>query len=129
MAFWFFMLISDLIIPLMMIFFGRSYRKDPPAAINYYEGYRTKRSKKSAESWVYAHRYWGRLSQIVAAAALPLSVIPLLFVMGKDEGTVGTLGGAVCFVQIVVVLFVPIIATERALKRNFDNDGKPLEEK
>ena len=129
MAFWFFMLASDLLIPLLMIFFGRSYRKTPPAAINDYEGYRTKRSKKSAESWVYAHRYWGRLSEIIAAAVLPLSAVPLLFVIGRDEGTVGTLGGAVCFVQIAVVLFAPIIATERALKRNFDDDGKPLKEK
>lgn len=128
MAFWVFMLAADLIMPLFMIFFGRSYRKAPPAAINDYEGYRTKRSKKSSESWVYAHKYWGRLSEIIGILMLPLSAVPFLFVIGSDADTVGTLGGVVCFVQIIL-LFVPIMATERALKKNFDKDGKLLREK
>lgn len=128
MVFWVFMLIADLIMPLFLIFFGRSYRKAPPAAINDYEGYRTKRSKKSLESWVYAHKYWGRLSEVIGIIILPLSAVPFLFVMGKDADTVGIVGGAVCFVQIIL-LFVPIMATERALKRNFDMDGMPLKEK
>lgn len=128
MVIWLFILIADLIMPLFLIFFGRSYRKAPPAAINDYEGYRTKRSKKSLESWVYAHKYWGKLSEVIGIIILPLSAVPFLFVMEKDADTVGIVGGAVCFVQIVM-LFVPIAATERALKRNFDTDGKPLKEK
>lgn len=128
MAFWTFMLAADLVMPLFMIFFGRSYRKSPPAAINSYEGYRTKRSMKSNESWFFAHKYWGRLSEIIGIIILPLSAVPFLFVIGYDADTVGTVGGIVCLVQIVV-LFVPIFATEGALKRNFDTDGMPLKEK
>lgn len=129
MVFWTFMLAADLVMPLFMIFFGRSYRKSPPAAINDYEGYRTKRSKKSSESWVFAHKYWGRLSEVIGIIILPLSAVPFLFVIGSDVGTVGTVGGVVCFVQIIILLFVPIMATEQALKRNFDMDGMPLKEK
>lgn len=128
MAFWIFMLVSDLIMPLFMIFFGRSYRKAPPA-INDYEGYRTKRSKKSAQSWVYAHKYWGRLSEAAGIITLPLSAAPFMFVIGRDEETVGILGGAVCAAQIIFLLLIPIMATERALKRNFDAEGKPVTEK
>lgn len=123
MLMWLFLIVCDLMIPIMMIFFGISYKKHPPAAINDYEGYRTRRSKKSIESWNYAHKYWGRLSSVLGALMLPLSILPFLFVIGMNTDIVAFVGGAVCFVQIIM-LFVPLIATESALKRNFDDDGK-----
>ena len=41
---------------------------------------------------------------------------------GKSVGTVGTVGGIVCGVQLAV-LIGSIFPTERALRKNFDKEG------
>ena len=53
---------------------------------------------------------------------MPLSVIPMLFVLGKDKDTVGNLGAAISMLQLVF-LIAPIFPTERALKKTFDKKG------
>ena len=53
---------------------------------------------------------------------MPLSVIPMWFVLGKDKDTVGNLGAAISMLQ-VVFLIVPIFPTERALNKTFDKKG------
>lgn len=53
---------------------------------------------------------------------LPLSVVALLPFWGQGEDAVGMAGAVICCVQIVPLLGV-IAVTERALKRNFDDDG------
>ena len=47
----------------------------------------------------------------------------MLFVLGKDQNTVGTVGGACCFIQLVPLIGA-IFPTERALKREFDEEGR-----
>jgi len=46
----------------------------------------------------------------------------MLYCMGGTEDEVGLCGGIVCLIQ-TIVMCVPIIMTERALKRNFHKDG------
>ena len=48
-GFWIFMLLTDLLIPLLMIGLGRLFMKRPPKRINGIYGYRTKRSMKTQE--------------------------------------------------------------------------------
>ena len=93
MVFWLFMLAMDLLIPLAMIVIGRRFARKPPEKINEAFGYRTIRSMRSAESWDFAHRHFGRLWFLVGLVLLPLSAIPLLFVLQGDASTVGTVGG------------------------------------
>lgn len=118
MGFWIFMLIMDVMIPLMMIAFGRLFLKHPPKEINAVFGYRTSRSMKNKDTWEFAHRYCGKLWFRCGLVLLPLSAAGLLPAMGKEEGATGIAGSIVCTVQILV-LIGSIYPVEKALKKKF----------
>lgn len=122
MAFWAFMLIMDLLIPLAMIYFGHRFEKNPPKEINAASGYRTTMSMKNQETWKFAHRYFGKLWKVCGWIALPISIAVMLSVFGKDIIYVGITGGIVCSVQIVVMICTMIL-TEIALRKNFNKNG------
>ncbi len=121
-AFWIFVLAMDLLIPGVMIGFGKSFMKNPPREINPGFGYRTPRSSKNQDTWDFAQKYMGKLWHRAGRVLLPPSLVPLLFVLGRDVGLVGAVGMAVCGAQLVVMLG-SILVVERALKKNFDKDG------
>ena len=72
--FWIYMLVCSLLIPLIILGAGALLAKHPPKQINWAYGYRTRRSTKNKETWlfaqVYAGRLWMRLSWPMLAAAL-----------------------------------------------------------
>ena len=126
MNFWIFMFIMNLLIPLTMIIFGYIYDKRPPKKPKSkfaYAGYRTKMSMINIETWEYAHRFFGKLWFRFGIVLGVTSIIVLLFVIGKDKDTIGFVGMIVCYVQIVVMI-LPAIPTEMALRKNFDKNGK-----
>ena len=51
MGFWLFCTASSLLIPLVMLFFGRRFLTKPPKSINSLYGYRTARSMKNQQTW------------------------------------------------------------------------------
>ena len=55
MGFWIFMLITDLLIPVIMTVFGWYFIKQAPKNINYLFGYRTEMSMKNEDTWKFAH--------------------------------------------------------------------------
>lgn len=116
------MLAMDLLIPLIMTGFGWYFSARAPRKINPVFGYRTAMSMKNQDTWEFAHRHSGRIWKICGLILLPVTVVPMLFVIGGDEGTVGTVGGIVCGVQLAV-LIGSIFPTERALRKNFDKEG------
>jgi len=122
MGFWIFMLIMDLLIPFTMVGFGKYFIKKAPKEINAVFGYRTPMSMKNKETWEFAHHYCGKVWLIMGYIILILSVISMLFVIGKDENIVGTSGGILCGIQ-VVLLVISIFPTEIALRNNFDKNG------
>lgn len=122
MGFWIFMMLMDLLIPVIMIAFGKYFIKNAPKEINSLFGYRTAMSMKNKDTWEFAHKYIGKLWYILGLIFLPISIIPLLFVIGRDENIVGTIGCIICFIQLFP-LICSIFPTERALKRKFDDDG------
>lgn len=122
MGFRIFMLVMVLLIPLMMIGFGRLFLKKAPGTINAVFGYRTSMSMKNKDTWEFAHKYCGRLWFYGGLALVPLSVIPLLFVFHKGADVVGNVGAVIEIVQLVP-LIGSIIPTEMALRKNFDRDG------
>lgn len=122
MGFWGFMFIMDLFIPITMIVFGKLSLNYTPKEINRLIGYRTKMSMKNKDTWVFAHKYCGKLWYVCGLILLPVSAVAMLFVIGKNENIVGITGGIVCAIQIILMI-VAIILTEIALKRNFDKYG------
>lgn len=121
-GFWVFMLLMVLIVPVSMVGFGRLMLVNPPREINSLFGYRTAMSMKNQDTWEFAHKYCGRLWFRCGLVLLPLSVIPLLFVLDKDITTVSVAGLIVMFLQLIPMLGT-ISLTEAALRRTFDKDG------
>lgn len=122
MGLWIFMLIVNLILPITMILLGRYYSCKAPKNINWVYGYRTPMSTKNKETWEFAHKYFGNLLYKFGIILLPASIIAMLFVLGKSEHIIGIVGEIICGVQVVMMVIV-VHPTERALKKNFDNDG------
>ena len=122
LGFWIFMLIVDLIVPLTMIVFGELFMVKTPKNINVLFGYRTTLSMKNMVTWKFAHKYCGKLMFWIGIIILPLSVIPLIFVIDKKINTIAIVGIVICIIQIIT-LIIPIFATQIALKKTFDQDG------
>ena len=121
-----FVLAMDLLIPGVMIGFGKEFQKNPPAEINPGYGYRTAMSSKNQDTWDFAQRCMGKVWYQAGRWLLLPSVLPLLLVLGQDVGTVGAAGLAVIGVQLVVMLG-SIGVTEHALRKTFDKNGKKIE--
>ena len=122
MRFWIFMLAMGLLFPVVMILFGTMFMKSAPKKINYIFGYRTDMSMKNRDTWEFAHKYIGKLWFRFGLLLFPITVIPMLFVIGNSENVVATVGLIVGFVN-TVTLIVPIFFTENALNKAFDKDG------
>lgn len=122
MGFWIFMMIINLILPITMILLGRYYSRKAPKNINWVYGYRTPMSTKNKETWEFAHKYFGKLWYKFGIILLPVSIVAMLFVLGKSENIIGIVGEIICGVQVVLMVLV-ILPIEHALKKNFDTDG------
>ena len=122
-GFWIFMLIMVLLIPITMIVFGRLFSNKAPKDINYTFGYRTKRSMMNMETWKFAHEYFGKLWFICGLILLPISVVVMVLVFGKETNTVGAVGGILTIVQMISMVGA-IIPTENVLKNSFDRFGR-----
>ena len=86
------MLVMVVLIPLVMIIFGAIFLNRSPKKINFFFGYRTALSMKNKDTWDYAHKLIGKIWLILGAITLIISIIPMLFVIGKDDNLIGILG-------------------------------------
>ena len=76
-----------------------------------------------------AQRRWYPIAFAIASLILlPLSVLPMLFVINRSTETIGMTGMIAVFAQLVPMLCV-IIPTEHALRKNFDKNGNRKEPK
>lgn len=123
MAFWIFMMIMNLLVPLVMLVFGSYFRKHAPKKINGLYGYRTTMSMKNQDTWVFAHHYCGGIWRKIGAMLFVVTAIGMLLVLGKSEDEVGIVGLIICVIQLAM-LIGSIVPTERALHRTFDKEGK-----
>lgn len=122
LGFWIFMLTMNLLVPLNMVFFGKLLMHNIPKEINVGFGYRTKMSMKNKDTWQFAHRHCGKLWVRIGLVMLPLTILVMVFLLGKDVDTIGWAGGALTIIQLLVMI-VSIFPTQRAIKKTFDNDG------
>ena len=122
-GFWVFMLIMCLLTPAMMIGFGKYFMKGGAKQINGVFGYRTTRSMKNQETWRFAHQYSGKIWHRSGLFLLPVSIVVMLFVYGKNVDMTGIAGLIIVIAQMIVMICA-IPFTEAALKRNFDDLGR-----
>ncbi len=120
------MLLSVLLIPVIMLFFGTVFSKTAPKEINYIFGYRTARSMKNEDTWKFAHTLLGKIWTRCGLVMLVFSVVSMLFVFGKSRDITGNIGLVITFAQLLLLLLT-IVPVEKALKENFDKDGNRKE--
>ena len=108
MKFWIFMLIMDLLLPFTMIGFGRYFMKKAPKEINSVFGYRTSMSMKNKDTWEFAHKYCGKVWYVCGMVMLPITVIFMLLVIGKNEDCVSKWesAGAVPDLQRILQMYL-----------------------
>ena len=121
-GYYIYMLLTSLLIPVIMLVFGWIFHRQAPKKINVWYGYRSARSMKNEDTWVFAHQHIGRTWMLVGAVLLVISVIPMIAVYGKDDDTVSVVSLVLLFVQMLPMI-MSLIPTERALKRTFDENG------
>ena len=121
-GFYIYMLLTSLLIPVIMLVFGWIFLRRAPKKINVWYGYRSARSMKNEDTWVFAHQHIGRTWMLVGAVLLVISVIPMIAVYGKDDDTVSVVSLVLLFVQMFPMI-MSLIPTERALKKTFDENG------
>lgn len=114
-------LCDQLIIPIMILC-GYLMKNHAPKEINSSCGYRSKRSMKNMDTWVFANQYCGRLWIRLGLGMLVPSVLIHIPFLHSSEGVLAALCVIVESVQIGVMLG-SIYFVEKALKKNFDDHG------
>ena len=122
MWFWWFMLLTDMLVPIIMIVAGRLMWRRCPKTINGLYGYRTSRSMKNTDTWRYAHDYAGRLWWTIGWIILVPTILAHVPFYSSNEDTIGLVGLIVCTIHIVI-LIASTLPVEAALKRTFNDDG------
>lgn len=128
MGFWFYMLAMAMLLPITMMIFGGLFRKRAPRNINYWHGYRTRRSMLTRHTWEFAHKYCGTIWLWTGICWSVIALAAMFLTRGQDVKTVGYVGAALC-VPPLLAMFAAVIATEQALKKNFTPMGYPLRKK
>lgn len=117
-----FLIVCNLLIPLLMFVFGRIFERHAPGRVNGVYGYRTARSMKNQETWDFAHQCCGRIWQKAGSIMGLISVTASVFVLTLGESEASYVCIALIALQ-TVVLIVSIYPVERALKEKFDENG------
>ncbi len=122
---WWMMTALGLLIPILMIGFGNMMRKHCPEEININFGYRTKRSMQNIDTWKFAHSYCGKLWWKIGWSMLSVTVFLQILMLKAPMESVSIDSLILMFAQAAVMLLT-IIPTERALKKNFGDNGNSL---
>ncbi len=123
--FWLAVTLLVLLIPLMLIIFGIVFLRTSFIGINAFFGYRTRRSRRSKETWRYAHSKLGKIWLILGCIIFPIYLIVMLFLINQGDSVVGLVGGILILLSVIPVA-IPIIPVERGLKKHFDIFGKRI---
>ena len=122
MNFWWFILISDLLIPVIMALAGLVMWKYCPKKINWWFGYRTALSMKNMDTWRFAHEYCGKLWWKIGLISLIIVALIHLPFYHRSEDAISAVSLIVVVAELATVI-IPIFSTEKALKKTFNDDG------
>ena len=119
---WILSFLSAQVIPVTVLAAGYYYKNRVPKTMK--TGYRTARSTRSRETWVFAHRMLGRLWRPLGWVLLTVSFFGMfaVLIINKDALEKAT---SVLAIAQAVVMVGSLIPVERALKQNFDENGYP----
>lgn len=80
-------------------------------------------SMKNGNTWGFAHHYYRKLWWQLSWGVLAFTTILMVTALGEGNDTTFICAGTMSAVQIIFLL-LPIYFVEKALRRNFDRDGK-----
>lgn len=120
-----FIFVCSTFMPVLMIVFGFILWKHHPEKINYFFGFRTSRSMLSLDTWKFANEYGGKLWFIWGWIALVPTVFVFLPFFKTMEGEASLIPILVIVLQAVIMM-ASVIPVNIALKKKFDDEGKPL---
>lgn len=118
------LLLTDLILPIMMIGCGMYFSKLKPKLDEGGFGFRTERSTKNRMTWKYAHKCCGRLWVKYGWASLMMTVgilVPTI-AMGASLSKFSMMSAMMMCVSGAMLL-LGFLQTERALSNQFDEEG------
>ncbi len=118
-----FLFLITLLVPLIITIAGWFMHKHPPREVNWIIGYRTMRSMKSKEAWMFSQKKMGILWEKAGAVTLIVSAavqVPFLFFSVETMSIVSLV---LMFVQLAVLL-ASVFPVERALKKEFPDTKK-----
>lgn len=124
MWYWIYIFVVSSLIPIMLIGFGTLFIHKPPKKINSFVGYRTRMSQKNNETWIFAHKYCGKLWQTIGMWSLPIVFAVMLFLKDSSDKTLSIVGTVMCSIELIPMVF-SVALTEFALRKHFYNDGSP----
>lgn len=116
------MLTANAVISFVVLFFGYRFKNNPPKEINRFHGYRTRRSMKNMDTWIFAHHFCGGLWSKLGKFTLPISLLVVAASYVGGENAILAAGLIAMAAQIVVVI-ISIFKVENALKETFDEEG------
>ena len=122
MTIWIFSFLSAQLIPVIILASGYYYKNHVPKTMK--SGYRTARSTRSRETWVFAHRMLGRLWRPLGWVLLTVSFFGMFAVLIINKDALEKATSVLTVVQAVAMVG-SLIPVERALKQSFDENGYP----
>jgi len=125
---WIVMFLSNLLIPVLMLVFGLWFYRKPPKKISSYFGFRTMRSMKNINTWTFAHQFCGKILLRNGIVSLIITIMAMYLIFNETNENI-VLYGTIHTMLLVVFMILPIISTEKELKKTFDDDGKPIKGK
>lgn len=122
MWFWWYMFFCNSLYSIAMILGGWFMWKHCPKSVNTICGYRTRRSKKNLDTWIFANencgKRWWKIGWIML---IPTILVQIPF-YGKSDDVIGNISLLLCVIECAVLLG-SIFPTEKALKETFHEDG------
>jgi uncharacterized membrane protein len=116
---WIFLSLMNILIPIIMIIFGKIFITHPPKNINGLYGYRTKRSMKNKETWDFAHKYLGAIWYKYGFIVLFISLVLMLLLINLTDDEIAIYALIINLLQLIPLIY-PVFVTEKALKDEFD---------
>ena len=105
------------ILPLLTISIGYIMFNYPPKKINHFVGYRTFRSMKNENNWIFANKYCGKSWIIIGIIMLIITIILFLLNHLKIVNITEDIMLIIVFCEIFAIIS-PTFVIEKRLKNN-----------
>ena len=123
MEFWIFMLVMTLLMPFVMIGFGRRFMRRAPKKSTPYSAIGQKAPCNTGIHGSLRTDIAASCGFFAAIALLALTLIVMPFSINKSEDLIGIAASLILGVQLIGVI-ATIPSVEIALRKNFDPDGR-----